>query len=152
MKVPLRHLHKDSLPAEERPHSPKWLPRVSVTATANLHVWAGTSGLSLYFLGLNSQWEHFLQWRRERKFTLEDNSTHLFQYKIMRRKVSFHSIFACSALQRASKCSNQQRTELPVSPKPEHQQREPSIMCPLHCSRCRTKWCAQTPPLNGEEM
>lgn len=55
MKVVLQHLHKGSLPAGERPRSPERLPRVSVTAAANLHGWTGTSGLSLYFLGLNSQ-------------------------------------------------------------------------------------------------
>lgn len=54
MKVLLRYLHKDSLPAVERPRSPKQLPRVSVTAVANLYGRAETSGLNLCFLGLDS--------------------------------------------------------------------------------------------------
>lgn len=54
MKVLLQYLHKDSLPAVERPRSPKWFPRSSVAVVAYLHGQAGASGLNLHFLGLDS--------------------------------------------------------------------------------------------------
>lgn len=74
MKVLLLNLHKDSLPAVEQPRSPKSLPRVSVTAFANLHGWDIGTQFTLSWLGLIVR---TLSMEEEGKFILEGDSTQL---------------------------------------------------------------------------